>query len=111
MFQFPAFPPSPLYIQGGVTKVCLAGLPHSEIQEFKRLLTTPLGLSQPAASFIGSTCLGIPRVLLLASYTLRITFARRIYFLSRLLFQLLSFVQSQTLRSVIPLISTSSLIF
>ena len=84
MFQFPAFPPSPLYIQGGVTKVCLAGLPHSDIQEYRRLLTTPLGLSQPAASFFGSTCLGIPRVLLLASYSkMLITFARRIYFFSR----------------------------
>jgi len=31
MFQFPHLPPPPLCVQGGVTRVLLAGLPHSGI--------------------------------------------------------------------------------
>ena len=51
-----------------MTVVYTVGLPHSDIQESYRLLTTPPGFSQPTTSFFGSVCLGIPRVLFLASF-------------------------------------------
>ena len=80
MFQFPACPRAGLCVQPGVTVVCTAGFPHSEIQESERLLTAPPGFSQPAASFFGSVCLGIHHVLLFASCVF--TFARRFYLAS-----------------------------
>ena len=70
MFHFPTFPPTALYIQAEVAghnsgnfKVSLFG--HPRITAW---LPTPRGLSQIPTSFIGSWCLGIHRLHLIACY-------------------------------------------
>ena len=66
MFHFPTFPLPALYIQAGVTRspkgpggVSPFGNPRITVR-----LSTPRGLSQITTSFFGSTCQGIPRLLL-----------------------------------------------
>ena len=68
MFHFPTFPPTALYIQAevaghnsGTFKVSLFGNPRITVW-----LPTPRGLSQVPTSFIGSWCLGIHRLHLVA---------------------------------------------
>jgi hypothetical protein len=53
----------------GCSSITSSGLPHSEIAGFYRSLPTPRRLSQVAASFFGSWCLGIHLGPLLACST------------------------------------------
>jgi hypothetical protein len=66
MFHFPAFPPTALCVQAGVTghdscRVSPFGNPRINAR-----LAAPRGLSQPPTSFLGSWCQGIHRAPLLA---------------------------------------------
>ena len=54
MFHFPAFPPTPLYIQGAVTRHDSCWVPPFGHPRINAPLPTPQGLSQARTSFIGS---------------------------------------------------------
>jgi hypothetical protein len=54
MFHFPAFPPTPLYIQDAVTRHDSCWVPPFGHPRINASLPTPQGLSQARTSFIGS---------------------------------------------------------
>ena len=67
MFQFPRFPPTPLYIQGEVLQLLCSGFPHSDIygSTLGRQLPVafrshprPSSASGAKASTVGSLLLG-----------------------------------------------------
>jgi hypothetical protein len=61
MFHFPGFPPTALYIQAGVTPHDGRRVPPFGHPRINALLATPLGLTRPDTSFIGSWYQGIHR--------------------------------------------------
>src|SRR5579872_2934124 len=66
MFHFPALPHPALCVQAGVTTIYGRRVSPFGNPRITVWLPTPRGLSQAPASFIGSWCQGIHRVLLVA---------------------------------------------
>src|SRR5687768_3764598 len=70
MFQFPGCPSVSYVFTYGCADMPQRGFPHSDIADSSRAHTPGRRFSQCITSFIGILCPGIPRVLLVASYTL-----------------------------------------